>query len=144
MVRPAVVSHYDVQPVIDVYASTQRRDLGSVASDTMKILKEFEGHLPRGTHIVVRGQVATMKSSFFGLAVGLLMAILLVYFLIVVNFQSWLDPFIIITALPAALAGIAWFLLADAYAAQCAVAYRCGDVHGRGHCQLHLAGVLFA
>ena len=111
VVRPAVVSHYDVQPVIDVYASTQRRDLGSVASDTMKVLKEFEGRLPRGTHIVVRGQVATMKSSFFGLAVGLLMAILLVYFLIVVNFQSWLDPFIIITALPAALAGIAWFLL---------------------------------
>jgi multidrug efflux pump subunit AcrB len=109
--RPAVVSHYDVQPVIDVYASTQRRDLGSVASDTMKILKEFNGHLPRGTHIVVRGQVATMKSSFFGLGVGLLMAILLVYFLIVVNFQSWLDPFIIITALPAALAGIAWILL---------------------------------
>ncbi len=111
VVRPVVVSHYDVQPVIDVYASTQRRDLGSVASDTMKVLKEFEGHLPRGTHIVVRGQVATMRSSFFGLGVGLLMAILLVYFLIVVNFQSWLDPFIIIAALPAALAGIAWFLL---------------------------------
>jgi len=109
--RPVVVSHRDVQPVIDVYASTQRRDLGGVASDTMKVLKEFEGHLPRGTHIVVRGQVATMKSSFLGLGVGLLMAILLVYFLVVVNFQSWLDPFIIISALPAALAGIAWILL---------------------------------
>ncbi len=111
VVRPAVVSHYDVQPVIDVYASTQRRDLGSVASDTMKILKQFEGHLPRGTHIAVRGQVTTMKSSFLGLGVGLLMAILLVYFLVVVNFQSWLDPFIIITALPGALAGIVWMLL---------------------------------
>jgi CzcA family heavy metal efflux pump len=111
VVRPVVVSHRDVQPVIDVYASTQRRDLGSVASDTMKVLKEFEGHLPRGTHIVVRGQVATMKSSFIGLGVGLLMAILLVYFLVVVNFQSWLDPFIIISALPAALAGICWILL---------------------------------
>jgi multidrug efflux pump subunit AcrB len=111
MVRPAVVSHYDVQPVIDIYASTQRRDLGSVGSDTMKVLKEFEGHLPRGSRIVVRGQVATMKSSFYGLGVGLLMAIVLVYLLIVVNFQSWLDPFIIITGLPGALAGIAWFLL---------------------------------
>jgi CzcA family heavy metal efflux pump len=111
VVRPAVVSHYDVQPVIDIYASTQRRDLGSVASDTMKVLNQFEGHLPRGSRMVVRGQVATMKSSFFGLGVGLLMAIVLVYLLIVVNFQSWLDPFIIITGLPGALAGIAWFLL---------------------------------
>jgi multidrug efflux pump subunit AcrB len=106
-----VVSHYDVQPVIDIFVSTQGRALGSVAADTMKVVKEFEAHLPRGTHITVRGQVATMWSSFFGLGVGLLMAILLVYFLIVVNFQSWLDPFIIISALPAALAGIAWFLL---------------------------------
>jgi multidrug efflux pump subunit AcrB len=111
VVRPAVVSHYDVQPVIDIYASTQRRDLGSVASDTMKVLKEFEGHLPRGSQIVVRGQVATMKSSFYGLGVGILMAIVLVYLLIVVNFQSWLDPFVIITGLAGALAGIVWFLL---------------------------------
>jgi multidrug efflux pump subunit AcrB len=110
-VRPATVNHYNVQPVIDVYASTQDRDLGAVAADTDKILKEFDKHLPRGTHIVVRGQVATMRSSFFGLGVGLAGAILLVYLLIVVNFQSWLDPFIIITALPGALAGICWFLL---------------------------------
>ena len=109
--RPATVNHYDVQPVIDVYASTQDRDLGAVAADTDKILKTFDGHLPRGTHIVVRGQVATMRSSFFGLGVGLIGAILLVYLLIVINFQSWLDPFIIITALPGALAGICWFLL---------------------------------
>jgi len=109
--RPAVVNHYNVQPVIDVYASTQGRDLGGVAADIMKVLKPFESRLPRGTHIVVRGQVETMRSSFFGLGVGLLMAIVLVYLLIVVNFQSWLDPFIIITALPGALAGICWILL---------------------------------
>src|SRR5208282_2763069 len=107
----AVVNHYNVQPVIDVYASTQGRDLGGVASDIMKALKPFQDHLPRGTQIVVRGQVQTMESSFFGLGVGLLGAIVLVYLLIVVNFQSWLDPFIIITALPGALAGICWFLL---------------------------------
>jgi CzcA family heavy metal efflux pump len=110
-VRPATVNHYDVQPVIDVYASTQDRDLGSVAADTNQVLKTFENHLPRGTHIVVRGQVATMRSSFVGLGMGLVGAILLVYLLIVINFQSWLDPFIIITALPGALAGICWFLL---------------------------------
>jgi multidrug efflux pump subunit AcrB len=96
---------------MDVYASTQGRDLGAVASETMKIIREFEQHLPRGTRITVRGQVETMRSSFIGLGVGLLMAIVLVYLLIVVNFQSWLDPFIIITALPGALAGIAWMLL---------------------------------
>jgi len=109
--RAATVNHYNVQPVIDVYASTQDRDLGAVAVDTDKALKAFEGHLPRGTHIVVRGQVATMRSSFVGLGVGLAGAILLVYLLIVINFQSWLDPFIIIAALPGALAGICWFLL---------------------------------
>ncbi len=110
-VLPAVVSHYNVQPVIDIYASTQGRDLGAVDRDTTKVLQPFMDHLPRGTRIVVRGQVITMKSSFFGLGVGLLGAILLIYFLIVVNFQSWLDPFVIITALPGALAGIAWVLL---------------------------------
>ncbi len=109
--RAATVNHYDQQSVIDVYASTQDRDLGAVAADTDKILKTFDGHLPRGTRIVVRGQVATMRSSFFGLGVGLVGAILLVYLLIVINFQSWLDPFIIIAALPGALAGICWFLL---------------------------------
>jgi CzcA family heavy metal efflux pump len=109
--QPAVVNHYNVQPVMDVYASTQDRDLGSVASETMNIVHQFQGHLPRGTRIIVRGQVETMRSSYFGLGIGLLMAIVLVYLLIVVNFQSWLDPFIIITALPGALAGICWFLL---------------------------------
>jgi multidrug efflux pump subunit AcrB len=110
-VRAATVNHYNVQPVIDVYASTQDRDLGAVAADTDKILQDFDKQLPRGTHLVMRGQVSTMRSSFFGLGAGLLGAIVLVYLLIVVNFQSWLDPFIIITALPGALAGICWFLL---------------------------------
>ena len=110
-VRPATVNHYNVQPIIDVYAATQDRDLGGVAADTEKVLQSFEGKLPRGTHIVVRGQVSTMRSSFIGLGVGLVGAIVLVYLLIVINFQSWLDPFIIITALPGALAGICWFLL---------------------------------
>src|ERR1700678_2023878 len=109
--RAATVNHYNVQSVIDVYASTQDRDLGAVAAETDKVLKTFDGKLPRGTHIVVRGQVATMRSSFLGLGVGLVGAILLVYLLIVINFQSWLDPFIIIAALPGALAGICWFLL---------------------------------
>jgi multidrug efflux pump subunit AcrB len=110
-VRAATVNHYNVQPVMDVYASTQDRDLGAVAADTDKIMREFDKQLPRGTHLVMRGQVSTMRSSFFGLGAGLLGAIVLVYLLIVVNFQSWLDPFIIITALPGALAGICWFLL---------------------------------
>jgi len=109
--RAAVVSHYNVQPVIDVYASTQGRDLGGVFADVDKALLPFRQHLPRGTRLVVRGQVETMQSSFIGLGLGLVSAILLIYFLIVVNFQSWLDPFIIITALPGALAGICWILL---------------------------------
>ncbi|HWG51376.1 MAG TPA: efflux RND transporter permease subunit [Candidatus Acidoferrales bacterium] len=110
-VTPALVSHYNIQPVVDVYASVQGRDLGGVAADTRKIVSEFEKHLPRGSEIVMRGQVQTMTSSFAGLGFGLLMSIVLVYLLIVVNFQSWLDPFIIITALPGALAGIVWILL---------------------------------
>ena len=109
--RAAVVSHYNVLPVIDVYASTQGRDLGGVIRDVTRVLQPFRQQLPRGTQMIVRGQVVTMTSSFIGLGVGLLCAIVLVYFLIVINFQSWLDPFIIITALPGALAGICWMLL---------------------------------
>jgi len=110
-VTPAVISHYNIQPVIDVYTSVQGRDLGGVARDTRKIVAGFEKKLPRGSRIELRGQVETMSSSFAGLALGLVMSIVLVYLLIVVNFQSWLDPFIIITALPGALAGIVWMLL---------------------------------
>jgi CzcA family heavy metal efflux pump len=106
----ALVSHYDIQPVIDIYGSVQRRDLGGVADEIKNIVDDSRRDLPRGSELVTRGQVQTMKSSYSGLISGLAFAILLVYFLIVVNFQSWLDPFIIISALPAALAGIVWFL----------------------------------
>jgi len=105
-----VVSHYDVQPVIDVYADVQGRDLGGVVKDFQGIVRSAEKKLPRGSSIIVRGQVETMRSSFIGLGFGLLFAIALVYLLIVINFQSWSDPFIIITALPGALCGIAWML----------------------------------
>jgi multidrug efflux pump subunit AcrB len=110
-VTPALVSHYNIQPVMDVYSSVQGRDLGGVARDTRRIVSQFQQNLPRGTSMVMRGQVETMASSFNGLGFGLVMSIVLVYLLIVVNFQSWLDPFIIITALPGALAGIVWILL---------------------------------
>jgi multidrug efflux pump subunit AcrB len=106
----AVVSHYDVQPVIDIFGSVQGRDLGGVASDLEPILADARRNVPRGSQLVVRGQVETMRTSFLGLLAGLTLAIVLVYLLIVVNFQSWLDPFIIISALPAALAGIVWML----------------------------------
>src|ERR1700730_8768638 len=106
----SLVSHYDIQPVIDIYGSVQGRDLGGVAGEIQKIVDSSRKELPRGSELVIRGQVQTMKSSYSGLISGLAFAILLVYLLIVVNFQSWLDPFIIIAALPAALAGIVWFL----------------------------------
>ncbi len=106
----AVVSHYNIQPVIDIYGDVQGRDLGAVAADMQKIVDKAQKNLPRGSSIVVRGQVKTMKSSFLGLGLGLLFAIVLVYLLIVINFQSWTDPFIIITALPGALCGIVWML----------------------------------
>lgn len=106
----AVVSHYDVAPVIDIFGAVTGRDLGSVSSDINKIIATTKGQLPRGSQIVVRGQTQTMQASYIGLLSGLAFSIILVYLLIVVNFQSWLDPFIMISALPAALAGIAWFL----------------------------------
>ncbi|HEX5208982.1 MAG TPA: efflux RND transporter permease subunit [Steroidobacteraceae bacterium] len=109
---PAVISHYDAQPIIDIYGAVQGRDLGAVARDIRARIAEWKGRLPRGTHIIMRGQVETMLQSYAGLGIGLIGAVLLVYLLMVVNFQSWTDPFIIIAALPAALAGIAWLLLA--------------------------------
>ena len=105
-----VVSHYNIQPVIDVYAEVDGRDLGSVAKNFQGIVARAEKSLPKGSSIIVRGQVETMRSSFVGLGFGLLFAIVLVYLLIVMNFQSWTDPFIIITALPGALCGIVWML----------------------------------
>jgi CzcA family heavy metal efflux pump len=109
--RPAVVSHYNVQPMINVYASVNGRDLGGVSDQLVKQVQALQNELPKTSRMVIRGQVQTMRTSFQGLAIGLIGAIILVYLLIVVNFQSWLDPFIIITALPGALAGICWMLL---------------------------------
>ncbi len=106
----AVVSHYNVAPVIDIFGAVTGRDLGGVAGDINKIINATRQQLPRGSRVVVRGQVQTMQASYVGLLSGLAFSIVLVYLLIVVNFQSWLDPFIMISALPAALAGIAWFL----------------------------------
>jgi multidrug efflux pump subunit AcrB len=105
-----VVSHYDVRPVLDIFGGVSGRDLGGVLHDIQPLIKQAEKELPRGSSILVRGQAETMHSSFIGLSIGLVMAIALIYLLLVVNFQSWLDPFIIITALPGALAGVIWGL----------------------------------
>jgi multidrug efflux pump subunit AcrB len=104
------VSHYNASPVIDIYGAVEGVDLGYIAAQIDKIVAAVRHDLPRGSQIAVRGQVKTMNDSFSGLLLGLAGAIVLVYLLIVVNFQSWRDPFIIITALPAALAGIVWIL----------------------------------
>jgi multidrug efflux pump subunit AcrB len=106
----ALVSQYDIQPMVQIHATTQGRDLGGVASDLRRILADTAGEVPKGSRILLLGQVKTMESAFSGLLFGLLGAIVFIYLLIVVNFQSWTDPFVIITALPAALAGIVWML----------------------------------
>jgi len=107
---PVIINHYNVAPVFDVYANVDRRDLGSVGKEIEKVIKEEQPQLPRGTTLTLRGEYETMQSSFFRLGLGLLFAVVLVYLLMAVNFQSWLDPFIILTALPGALAGILWML----------------------------------
>jgi CzcA family heavy metal efflux pump len=104
------VSHYNVQPVLDIYANVVGTDLGTVTRAIEKIVARHEKDLPRGSHFTLRGQSETMNKSYIGLLIGLVFSILLVYLLIVVNFQSWLDPFLIISALPAALTGIVWLL----------------------------------
>jgi multidrug efflux pump subunit AcrB len=109
-VGPEIINHYNVQPVFDVYANVDRRDLGSVGTAVEKIMQEFSGKLPRGTSFDLRGQVRTMETSFYRLGLGMIFAVVLVYLLMAVNFQSWLDPFIILMALPGALAGIVWML----------------------------------
>jgi multidrug efflux pump subunit AcrB len=108
----AAVSHYNVQPVVNIYGAVQGRDLGAVAGDLDRMVNESQKDLPRGSRTIVRGQIDTMRTSFSGLLAGLVFSIVLVYLLIVVNFQSWLDPLIIISALPTGLAGILWFLFA--------------------------------
>ena len=109
-VTPAVVNHYNVQPVFDIYASADRRDLGGVAGEIDAILAREKPSLPKGSQAIMRGQVQSMRSSFTGLGLGIVFAILLVYIVLVINFQSWLDPLIIVMALPGALAGIIWIL----------------------------------
>ncbi|HEY0265157.1 MAG TPA: efflux RND transporter permease subunit, partial [Rhizomicrobium sp.] len=106
----AVVTHYNIQPTVDIYATTQGRDMGAVAADVQKLIDDNNKFLPRGSTVALRGQVTTMKTAFTGLFFGLLAAVVPIYLLIVVNFQSWGDPFAIITGLPAALAGIVWIL----------------------------------
>jgi len=110
----AVVSQYNIQPMVQIYATTQGRDLGAVAADVNSIVKETAKDVPKGSTVALLGQVQTMNSAFAGLLFGLLGAIALIYLLIVVNFQSWSDPFVIVSALPAALAGIVWMLFASA------------------------------
>jgi len=107
---PVIVNHYNVWPVFDVYANVDRRDLGGIGADVRKIMRDEESRLPRGMSLALRGQIDTMQSSFFRLGLGMAFAVVLVYLLITVNFQSWLDPFIILTALPGAMAGILWML----------------------------------
>jgi multidrug efflux pump subunit AcrB len=106
----AVVSHYDIRPVVNIYATTQGRDLGSVAADVQKIVDDSRADLPKGSTVTIRGQAGTMVDAYRQLFIGLAMSVILIYLLIVVNFQSWIDPFVIIMALPAALAGIVWML----------------------------------
>jgi len=107
---PPIVNHYNVMPVIDVFAGVSGRDLGGALRDIRPLVAQAEKELPRGNFITLRGQAATMNSSYVGLGIGIAMAMVLIYLLLVVNFQSWLDPFIIITALPGALAGVVWGL----------------------------------
>jgi multidrug efflux pump subunit AcrB len=109
-IAPEIVNHYNVQPVFDVYANLDRRDLGGVGNEVQKIVQRMTPKLPRGTTLSVRGQISTMNESFFRLGLGMIFAVVLVYLLMAVNFQSWLDPFIILTALPGAMAGIVWIL----------------------------------
>jgi len=106
----AVVSHYNIQPAVDIYATPNGRDLGAVAGDIKHVLADLKDQAPKGVTVTLRGQYATMNTAFSGLFFGLIGAIALIYLLIVVNFQSWLDPFVIITALPGAIAGIIWML----------------------------------
>ena len=107
---PLVASHYNVQPMLNILAGVDGRDMGAVSADLNRIIKETAKDLPEGSQIFVRGQIATQQSTFKTLYFGLLFSVILVYMIMVINFQSWLDPFIIITALPAAIAGIAWML----------------------------------
>ena len=131
----AVVSQYDISPMVQIYATIQGRDLGAVSADIQKIIAQNDKDKPKGAIVALVGQTATMNSAYSGLLFGLLGAIVLIYLLIVINFQSWTDPFVIITALPAALAGIVWMLFATHTTLSGPCAHRCDHVHGRGNRQ---------
>ena len=135
---PAVVSHYNIQPAIDIYATPNGRDLGAVAGDIKRVIRSTSKALSsrRATTVTLRGQYQTMNSAFSGLFFGLIGAIVLIYLLIVVNFQSWLDPFVIITALPGAIAGIVWMLFLTGTTLSVPGPDRRDHVHGRCHGQL--------
>ncbi|MDE2578099.1 MAG: efflux RND transporter permease subunit [Hyphomicrobiales bacterium] len=109
----AIVSHYSVQPVLDIFANANERDLGAISADVQNVVNSFASQAPRGVHVILRGQTTTMNSAYTQLYEGLALAIVLIYLLIVVNFQSWIDPFVIVAALPAALAGVVWMLFAS-------------------------------
>ena len=129
---PAVVVHRDAQNIIDIFGAAQDRDLGAINTDMKAIIARYEKDLPKGTHITVRGQVQTMTASYTGLAIGVIGAIVLVYLLIVINFQSWTDAFIIITALPAAVAGSCLDAVDHSYHPERAGSDRCHHVRGCG------------
>jgi multidrug efflux pump subunit AcrB len=135
-----VESHYDIQPVIDIFASPDQRDLGGFATDIEGIIAKTRATLPRGTTIDLRGQVDTMRTSFTRLGLGMIFAVVLVYLVMAVNFQSWLDPFIILMALPGAMAGMLWMLYLTRHHSQRSGAD--GRDHGHRRCdgQQHPAG----
>ena len=133
----AVVSHYAVQPVLDIFATNNERDLGAVSADIQKILDETANELPAGSSVVLRGQTQTMTYAYQQLFVGIALAVVLIYLLIVVNFQSWLDPFVIVSALPTALAGIVWMLFITRTTLSVPALDGRDHVHGRGDRQQH-------
>ena len=133
----SAVDHYNIRRVIDIYASVQGRDLGGAGAEVAKIAHAHEKLLPRGSFLTIRGQLETMRTSYLNLLGGLAFSILLVYLLIVVNFQSWLDPFIIIMGLPAALGGIVLVPVLHVYDPERAGAYGCDHVHGCFNRQQH-------
>ena len=141
-VGPSVVSHYAVQPVLDIYATNNGRDLGAVSADIQKILDETAKDVPRGSSVAMRGQTATMTYAYQQLFVGIALAVVLIYLLIVVNFQSWLDPFVIVSALPTALAGIVWMLFITRTTLVGSRPHRSDHVHGRRHGEQHSRGQL--
>ena len=141
---PAVIMHRDAQPIIDIFGAAQDRDLGAIDKDIKAAIAKFEGKLPKGTHITVRGQVQTMTASYTGLAIGFIGAIVLVYLLIVINFQSWTDPFIIITALARRRRRHCLDAVDHGHHAERACADRRDHVYGCGHRQQHPGGELRA